>query len=102
LSELVAFEDLQLLDGGDLRAVFDQVSGDQVLDALVGSPTGLRRQLLTKLSPSSATRLEAEIDSHGPVASPAAYSAQRALVEALCRLSRSCQVAFDDPEDMVA
>ena len=102
MSDLVDFEDLGLLDGGDLRAVFDQVPAERVLEALVGAPAGLRRLLLTKLSPASAGRLEAQIDSHGPLPFEAVHSAQRAIVDALCRLSRGGHVAFDDPEDMVA
>jgi flagellar motor switch protein FliG len=102
LSDLVAIEDLGLLDGKDLRAVLDQVPEPQVLQALAGIPAGLRQILLTKLSPASATRLEAQVTSHGPVATEAARSAQRTVVDTLCRLSRDGQVAFDDPEDMVA
>ena len=102
LSDLVEFEDLELLDGTDLRAVFDQVPEPQVLDALCGSRPGIRQQLLTKLPSSSATRLEAQINAHGPVSFESVYFAQRAVVETLCRLSRGGQVAFDDPEDMVA
>ena len=102
MSDLVDFEDLGLLDGGDLRAVLGQVSAAQVLEALVGTPAGLRRRLLTKLSPASAARIEAQVQAHGPVAFEAVQSAQRALVDALCRLSRAGQVAFDDPADMVA
>jgi flagellar motor switch protein FliG len=102
LSDLVDFEDLAQLDGADLRAVFGQVSDIDVLDALAGTGLGVRRMILTKLPPDSAARLEAEVDSHGPVAFPAVRAAQRVLVEALCRLSRGSQVAFDDPADMVA
>ena len=102
MSDLVAFEDLGLLDGNDLRAVFNQVSGEQVLEALIGTPAGLRRLLLTKLPPASAARLEAQIDAHHPVPFEAVQTAQRVVVETLCRLSRWGQVAFDDPEDMVA
>ena len=102
MSELVDFEDLGQLDGGDLRAVFEQVSDHQVLDALVGTPSGLRRQLLTKLPSASASRLENQINTHGPVPFESVWNAQRAVVDALCRLSRCGQVAFDDPEDMVA
>ena len=102
MSDLVDFEDLGLLDGADLRAVFDQVPEDQLLEALVGATPALRRRLLTKLPAASATRLEAQINAHGPVSFEAAQTAQRAVVEALCRLSRGGQVAFDDPEDMVA
>jgi flagellar motor switch protein FliG len=102
LSDLVDFEDLGFLDGGDLRAVFDQASEDHVLDALVGTSAGLRHRILTKLPSASALALEAQINTRGPVACDSAHTAQRAVVEVLCRLSRSGQVAFDDPADMVA
>jgi flagellar motor switch protein FliG len=102
LSDLVEFEDLEQLDATDLRAVLDQVPTPQVLDALVGSRPGVRQHLLTKLPQSSATRLEAQINSHGPVSFETVKTAQRFVVETLCRLSRGGQVAFDDPEDMVA
>jgi flagellar motor switch protein FliG len=102
LSDLVAFEDLSDLDGNDLRAVLDQVTSEQLLEAMAGSPPGIRHLLLTKLSSASATRLEAQINAFGTVSTESAVTAQRAVVEALCRLSRAGQVAFDDPEDMVA
>jgi flagellar motor switch protein FliG len=102
LSDLVDFEDLDLLDGNDLRAVFDQVPEDQVLDALAGSRPGLRQQLLTKFSAAVSSQLEARINAHGTVSIESVRDAQRALIETLCRLSRSGQIAFDDPEDMVA
>ncbi len=102
MSDLVDFEDLAQLDGADLRAVFDQVSFEEVLDALSGTSLGVRRLFLSKFVPSTAAKLEAEVDAHGPVGFPAVHSAQRSLVEALCRLSRLSQVAFDDPADMVA
>ena len=38
----------------------------------------------------------------GTVGFVVVQAAQRSLVEALCRLSRGGQVAFDDPADMVA
>ncbi len=101
MSSLVDFEDLGELDGGDLKAVFGQVSHDQMLDALVGTAPGLRQRLLTKLSPSSASLLEAEITTRGPVSFETAWRAQRAVVDALCRLSRGGHVAFNDPEDML-
>ncbi len=102
MSDLVDFEDLAQLDGPDLRAVFGQVSADDILDALAGTPLGVRRQILTRLQPASAARIEAEVDAHGPVDFVTVHAAQRNLVEALCRLSRCSQVAFDDPADMVA
>lgn len=102
MSDLVEFDDLELLDGPDLRSVFEQVPPTQVLDALVGTRPGMRQHLLTKLPQSSATRLEAQINSHGPVSFETVRTAQRAVVETLCRLSRGGVIAFDDPEDMVA
>lgn len=102
MSDLVAFDDLGDLDGADLRAVLDQVTAEQLLEALAGTPPGLRSLLLTKLSSASALQLEAQVNAHGTVSFEAAQAAQRAVVEALCRLSRAGQVAFNDPEDMVA
>jgi flagellar motor switch protein FliG len=102
LSDLVEFEDLELLDGGDLRAVFDHVPEDQVLEALAGTRPGLRHQLLTKLPAASAGQIEAQLSAHGTVSLDSVRDAQRAVVEALCRLSRAGQIAFDDPADMVA
>jgi flagellar motor switch protein FliG len=102
LSDLVELDDLGYLESHDLRAVFDQLSETQVVEALLGASPALRRQLLTKLSPASASRLEAQINASGPVTSEVVQQAQRAVVETLCRLSRAGQVAFDVPEDMVA
>lgn len=101
MSDLVDIEDLVLLDGRDLRAVLDQATPTQVLEALAGLTPGLRRSLLLKLSPASATRLEAQVTRHGPVSGEAARAAQRSLVEVLCRLGRGGLVAFDDPADMM-
>jgi flagellar motor switch protein FliG len=102
LSDLVEIDDLGLLDGHDLRAVFSQVSEPQLVEALSGTDSALRAQLLRKLSPALASRLTAAIDARGSVEPIAARLAQGAVVEALCRLSRCGQVAFDIPEDMVA
>ena len=101
MSDMVDFEDLAQLDGGDLRAVFKQVADLDILDALAGTSLHMRRQILTKLSPASAAKLQAEIDEHGPVGFFTVQAAQRNLVEALCRLSRGGQVAFDDPADLM-
>jgi flagellar motor switch protein FliG len=102
LSDLVEIDDLVFLDGHDLRAVLDQVSESQIVEALIGNTPAFRKQLLSKVSPTSAARLEAQINAHGPVTTEAVQDARRALVEALYRLSRGGQVAFDVPEDMVA
>ena len=101
MSDMVDFEDLAQLDGGDLKAVFGQVEDHDILDALAGATLHMRRQFLTKLPAASAAKLEAEIVEHGPVGSLIVQAAQRNLVEALCRLSRGGQVAFDDPADMM-
>jgi flagellar motor switch protein FliG len=102
LSDLVAFDDLGQLDGSDLRAVFTQVERPQLLEALAGSSLGLRQRLLTKLPASASTLLVTELDSLEPVPFEAVQTAQQAVVEALCRLSREGHIAFDDPADMVA
>jgi flagellar motor switch protein FliG len=102
LSELVDIEDLGLLDGGDLRAVLEQVPERQVVEALIGAPAALRHLLLAKLPPDSAAALDTRVRGHGPVPFETVQAAQRAVVEALRRLSRAGQIAFDDPEDMVA
>ncbi len=101
MSDLVDFEDLAQLDGPDLRAVFSQVTDLDILDALAGTSLHMRRQFLTKLPAASAAKLEAEIDEHGPVGFLTVQAAQHNLVEALCRLSRGGQVAFDDPADLM-
>ena len=102
MSEFVIFDDLGLLDGSDLRAVFAQVPPVQVLDALVGASANQRHRLLTKLPASTSTKLRTLIEVHGPVSFEAVHDAQGAVVNALRRLARNGQIAFDDPEDMVA
>jgi flagellar motor switch protein FliG len=102
LSDLVEIDDLGLLDGHDLRAVFSQIPEPQLVEALSGTDPSLRAQLLRKLSPTVASRLTAEIDARGSIEPIAVRLAQSAVVEALCRLSRCGQVAFDIPGDMVA
>jgi len=100
LSSLVEFEDLGDLDPGDLRAVLRQVDPEQVVVALIGATAGIRRQLLTKLPASSASQLQAQLAAHEPVTADSALSAQRAVVDALCYLSRGGHIAFDDPADI--
>jgi flagellar motor switch protein FliG len=100
LSRLVEFEDLMLLDGGDLRSVLSQVEPVQLVQALAGVGTGLRRGLLGKLPVALAARLEAEVKASPGVSPEVSHLAQRALVDTLCRLGRGGQVAFDDPYDM--
>jgi len=78
------------------------LAASQVIEVLARAPDDLRRRLMAKLAPASAAGLQAQMMAHGPIAFEAVRTAQRALVEVLCRLARSGQVAFDDPEDMVA
>lgn len=101
MSDLVEFEDLGLLDGGDLRAVLSQVTTEQAVQALAAAPAWLRQRLLTKLPLASAGPLAARLDAQAPASLDALRDAQRAVVEALCRLSRAGHVAFDDPEDLL-
>ena len=100
--QLVEMDDLALLDGGDLRAVLNQVSEDQVVDALLGISAGLRRQLLDKLPQATSGRIERRIDPRDSIPFETVLDAQRSIIDALCRLSRGAQIAFDLPEDMVA
>jgi flagellar motor switch protein FliG len=102
LSKLVSFEDLAALDGGDLRAVFGQVGLDQVVDALAGVAPPFRQRLLARLSAPTVEKINAQLAERGTIPFESALAAQGELVEALCRLSRGGQVAFDDPADMVA
>jgi flagellar motor switch protein FliG len=102
LSKLVAFEDLACLDGGDLRAVFGQVDLEQAADALAGVPAPFRQRLLDRLAPPTVERITERLAARGTIPFESAAAAQGELVEALCRLSRGGQVAFDDPADMVA
>jgi len=96
--DLVQFEDLELLDSSDLRAVFGLLTRRQVLDALVGTRPGFRQLLVGKLPP----KLVDGLDGHGPVSVESVLDAQRAVVEILTRLSRGGIIAFDHPADMVA
>ncbi|WZO99207.1 FliG C-terminal domain-containing protein [Isosphaeraceae bacterium EP7] len=100
MSDLVEIEDLGSLDSGDLRAVLNQVTPGEVLEALIGAPAFVRKQILTKLPAAFAAQIERTMEDYGPVSLESVRLAQRAVVEALCRLSRFSQVAFDDPEDM--
>ncbi len=101
MSNLVEFEDLSQLDSGDLRSVLSEVPSDLLIDALLGASAGFRLHLLTKLPESAAASLQAVLGERGPVSRQTAIEAQRTIVDALCRLSRVGQVAFDDPADML-
>lgn len=101
MSTLVHFEDLVLLDGSDLRAVLGEVSLDLQAQAFLGVPNGFRHLLLTRLPSPTSHRLSEVISAYGPVREETSAAAQSAIIEALCRLGRNAQIAFDDPADMV-
>ena len=101
MSNLVPFEDLVMLDGQDLRAVLGQVTIDQQVQAFLGAPQGFRQMLLTRLPASASHQLSSEIESRSSmVSSEGSEAAQHAIIEVLCRMGRTSQVAFVDPEDM--
>lgn len=102
MPDLLEIDDLTMLDGGDLRAVFGQIPVEQLIAALSATTPGLRRQLLMKLPRETSARLDLALNLAGPVSAIEARQAQRALLNALCRLSRAGAIAFDLPEDMVA
>src|SRR3989304_2695445 len=99
---MIALEDLELLDGGDLKAVFDQLSREEVVAALWGAHPGLRSRLLRKLSRRHAQPIEQAIRETGKLSFEIFPEAQRRMVAYLCQLSRAGQIAFDVPEDMAA
>lgn len=95
--ETIALEDLVELGANDLRAVFQDVGPECVVLALSDAEPGLRRRLLTRWRPRGPRPGEAH-----PEASPdRVRSAQLALTEAVCRLSRCGQIAFDHPDDIL-
>ncbi len=102
MSESTDFEDLDLLDGGDLKAVFDQLGPDEVTAALWGAPAGLRARLLRKLPRKSLQSVEQAIAATEHLSFDQVHRAQRSAVDVMCQLSRTGQIAFDAPEDMVA
>ena len=91
-----------MLDGGDLKAVFDQLAPDEVAAALWGAPAGLRARLLRKLPRKSSQAAEQVIAATGHLSFEQVHRAQSRAVEVMCQLSRTGQIAFDAPEDMVA
>ena len=102
MSETLEFDDLDLLDGNDLKAVFDQMSLDEVATALWGTPIGLRGRLLRKLNPQDSHKINQRITKIEHVTFGQVHDAQQQAIEIMCQLSRTGQIAFDAPEDMVA
>jgi flagellar motor switch protein FliG len=102
MSETTAFEDLELLDGGDLKAVFDYMPAETVVAALWGCPMALRGRLLRKLSKMDSTRIEKAIAAMTHLTFEQVRNGQQEAVAVMCQMSRAGQIAFDAPEDMVA
>jgi flagellar motor switch protein FliG len=102
MSESTAFDDLELLAGGDLKAVFDKMHPDEVVAALWGTAIGLRGRLLRKLYKRDSLHLEKCIAACEHMTFEQVRSAQQKAITIMCHLSRSGQIAFDAPEDMVA
>lgn len=100
MSRLVEFEDLVLLDGNDLKAVFAAMAHPQLLEALAGASAGLRIHLLNKLPLGAAARIADQLQDLGLIPVEVSHLAQREMVDTLCRLGRSGHIAFDDPYDM--
>jgi flagellar motor switch protein FliG len=104
LSEyLVEIDDLDQLDAADLRAVLAQVDPDRVTAALIGLEPRLRRRLLGRLPRGTAQALDAPRESPAvaPLSAERVHAARRSVVDALCRLARRGQIAFDHPEDIL-
>lgn len=102
MPDFLEIDDLAMLNGGDLRAVLGQVPVEQLLAALSATTPGLQRQLLMKLPRETSAKLDQALGLLGQVSPAEAKLAQRALLNALSRLSRAGAIAFDLPEDMVA
>ncbi len=102
MSETLEFDDLDYLDGSDLRGVFEQMAPAEVVAALWGATPHLRGRLLRKLP----RRLSSEIDRLLAATAHLTFDrvriAQQQAIAVMCRLSRSGQIAFDVPEDLVA
>jgi flagellar motor switch protein FliG len=102
MSESTTFDDLELLDGSDLKAVFHNMLPDEVVAALWGTPIGLRGRLLRKLHKRDSLHIEKGIAACERCTFDQVRNAQQRAVAIMCHMSRSGQIAFDAPEDMVA
>ena len=97
---LVEIEDLDQLDPADLRAVFAEVEPQRVVLALAGIEPGLRKRLLARLPRGSVDPALAQ-PQVPPRAADEVQEARLSVVDALCRLARRGQIAFDHPEDVL-
>jgi flagellar motor switch protein FliG len=102
VSETTTFDDLELLDGGDLQAVLEQLSSDEIVAALAGCNPGLCSRLLRKLGQRYARTLAQSITAAPQFSFEQVHLAQQKAIFVMCTLSRAGQIAFDLPEDMAA
>ena len=102
MSESTVFEDLEMLDGPDLQAVFSHMQSEEVVAALWGAHIGLRSRLLQKLGKRARQAILLDIASCDHCTFDQVHRAQKKAVEVMCQMSRAGQIAFDAPEDMVA
>jgi flagellar motor switch protein FliG len=102
MSESTTFDDLELLDGSDLKAVFRNMERSELIAALWGTPIGLRGRLLRKLNKRDVVSIEQGIVECEHCTFQQVREAQQKAVVIMCSMSRSGLIAFDAPEDMVA
>lgn len=102
MSDSTTFDDLELLDRNDLKAVFNHMPLESVVAALWGCPMGLRGRLLGRLNKRDSTRIEKAIAATVHQSFEQVRSGQQEAVSVMCQMSRAGQIAFDAPEDMVA
>ena len=102
MSDSTTFDDLELLDGADLKAVFNHMPLETVVAALWGCPMALRGRLLRKLNNRDSSRIENAIAATVHRTFEQVRNGQQEAVSVMCQMSRAGQIAFDAPEDMVA
>jgi len=102
MAETTTFDDLMLLDGNDLRVVFQHLGTERAVAALWGCSASLRRLLLRKMPRRFADELGEQVDAAEHFSFTEVLEAQRAAVQLVYELSRAGVIAFDAPEDMVA
>ena len=95
--ESIDLEDLADLASADLRAVFHEVGSERVILALADAPPALRRRLLKRWGPAGP---DARTIPLNPSDDQVRW-ARRALLDAVCRLSRVGLIAFDHPDDIL-
>jgi flagellar motor switch protein FliG len=102
MSESMEFDDLELLERGDLDAVLKALEPAEVVAAFWGVSSGMRCRLLGKLPRRSAAKIQQDMSATEHVSFEQVRGAQQKVIAIMCRLSRGGQIAFDVPEDLVA